>query len=94
MSPRTGPPTLRNPDLSPIEHLWPRLRENLYGVCPALDDTDSRLRQRALMESHLPVAWAMIPRHVNDGCLDSMGERLRAVIDAQGWQTRFLEYFM
>ena len=76
-----------SPDLNPIEHLWPRLKENLYVVCPALDSTDSKPRQRALMESHLGAAWAMIPRHVTD--VDSMGERLQAVIDAQGWQTRF-----
>ena len=55
----------------------------------ALDDTDSKPRQRALMGSRLEAAWAMIPRHVIDGCVDSMGERLQTVIDAQGWQTRF-----
>ena len=87
LSPSSTPPY--SPDLNPLQHLWPRLKENLDEVCPTLDDTDGKPHQRALMQSHLPAAWAMIPRHVIDGCRDSTGERLQVVIDAQGWQTRF-----
>ena len=78
-----------SPDLSPIEHMWPRLKENLYTVCPALNSEPSQARQIDLMIRYLPIAWDLIPRHVVDGCLNSMKDRLQAVIDAQGWQTRF-----
>lgn len=77
-----------SPDLNPIEHLWPRLKEALYE----LEDFDQNLepkKQLQKMEELLPVAWSRIPSRVFRACLESMPDRLQAVIDAEGWQTKY-----
>jgi transposase len=78
-----------SPDLNPIEHLWPRLKEMLYELLPYLDDVQGSEEQRQLIIDTLPRAWQRIKQEVIHGCLDSINDRLQAVIDAEGWQTRY-----
>lgn len=78
-----------SPDLNPIEHIWPRLKELVYEVNPALDHVQGREQQRQAMVEALREAWNRIPDHVVDACIESMPRRLQAVIDAEGWQTKY-----
>lgn len=78
-----------SPDLNPIEHLWPRLKETLYELVPYLDDISGPEEQRRSISEALPRAWRAIREEVMHRCLDSMNDRLQAVIDADGWQTRY-----
>lgn len=78
-----------SPDLNPIEHLWPRLKELFYEVLPELDLIQGRQNQVEAMKTALPEAWRRIPARTRTACIASMPRRLQAVIDAEGWQTRY-----
>jgi hypothetical protein len=77
------------PDLNPIEHLWPRLKELIYHLDPELDDIANKDRQYEALCRVLPREFAQISEPIVDACLNSMRSRLQAVIDAQGWHTKY-----
>ena len=72
----------RCPDLNPIEHMWDklgrRLREN-YGEFETV----------AALEQALVNEWEQIPQDAIVTLIQSMPERMRAVIQARGGNTRF-----
>lgn len=72
----------RSPDLNPIEHMWDtlgrRVRQN-YGEFQTLD---------ALAQA-LTNEWQQIPEDAVAALIESMPERMRAVIQARGGNTRF-----
>lgn len=78
-----------SPDLNPIEHLWPRLKELIYKLDPELGSIKNKDAQRERLIEVLPKAWQEIPQETVQECLDSMRSRLQAVIDADGWHTRY-----
>jgi len=89
-----GIPTLQSwppysPDLNPIEHLWPHLKQALHQLRPDLDDISNQAQQRRIMTESLPEAWKAIDSDVFRRVLESMPRRIQAVIDAQGWQTKY-----
>jgi transposase len=77
-----------SPDLNCIEHLWPRLKERLYELCPELKGHLTRTQQIHLLEVWLPLAWEDILRF-REPVLESITDRVEAVIAAQGWYTRY-----
>jgi hypothetical protein len=78
-----------SPDLNPIEHLWPRLKELLYKLHPdLLLDPKSQASINKLREV-LPIVWQAIPRETVEAYLNSMKSRLEAVIAAKGWYTKY-----
>lgn len=72
----------RSPDLNPIEHMWDilgrRVRQN-YGEFQTLE---------ALAQA-LTNEWQQIPQDAVAILIQSMPERMRAVIQACGGNTRF-----
>ena len=78
-----------SPDLNPIEHLWPRLKERIYELRPDIDMITNKQRQSEALQEVLPEAWASLRPEVVQGCMDSMRNRLQAVIDANGWHTKY-----
>jgi len=78
-----------SPDLNPIEHLWPRLKELIYQLDPELDMIKDKDSQRVRLCKVLPKVWEQIPVEIVEGCLNSMRSRLQAVIDADGWHTKY-----
>lgn len=79
-----------SPDMNCIEHLWPHLKAELFKLAPDMDSwTGSPESVRQRMVDLLPAAWDAIPTRVFRACMDSMHERMEAVIAADGWQTRF-----
>jgi transposase len=84
----TGRPPY-SPDLNPIEHLWPRLKELIYHLDPELDDITNKDRQYEALCRVLPRAFAQISKPIVDACLNSMRLRLQTVIDTQGWHTKY-----
>jgi hypothetical protein len=79
-----------SPDLNPIEHVWAKLKEILYERHPDLLYMKGKANQdidylfKCLLDSweHLPVDYIY-------SCIGSMQTRCQAVIDADGWYTRF-----
>jgi len=75
--------------LNPIDHLWLRLKELIYKLDPKLDRITNKDAQRDRLCQVLPKAWEQIPAETVQGCLDSIRLRLQAVIDADGWHTKY-----
>jgi hypothetical protein len=75
--------------LNPIEHLWPRLKEAIYDIRPDLDGVKDKAEQQRILREVLPQAWLQIPIETVEAVLESMPRRVQAVIDAQGWHTKY-----
>lgn len=78
-----------SPYLNPIEHLWLSLEQGIYDVCPHFDSIAGPEAQRAKLEEVLPQAWHAIRDEYVTSVLESMPRRMQAVIDAEGWQTKY-----
>lgn len=79
-----------SPDLNPIEHLWPLLKEALYQLYPDIElwkGGEDKVAER--MEDALVHAWGTIRDSIAYNCVASMPERLQAVYSARGWYTRY-----
>ena len=75
--------------MNPIEHLWLHLKELIYKLNPELDlITNNKIQKERLCEV-LPRAWEQILVETIEACLNSMKSRLQAVIDAEGWHTKY-----
>ncbi len=79
-----------SPDLNPIEHLWFPLKKAVYEVRPDIESVpggDNKVRE-VLFEA-LEEAWTRLDRGLMDTLIRSMELRVKAVIDAEGWYTRY-----
>ncbi len=79
-----------SPDINCIENLWPRLKENMYKIDPNLDNlpkSDPTADHMAI--DVLPQAWNLIPQKIIDALIKSMPSRTQAIIDADGWWTKY-----
>jgi len=79
-----------SPDMNPIEHIWFQLKKLVYEVNPDIDNIsggDDKVRE-ALAQA-LQEAWERIPRKYFDALWKSMGRRCEAVVQADGWQTKY-----
>jgi len=78
-------------DMSPIEHLWKRLKESMLKRFPETHKTpvvQARVR-RALAEA-LPHTWREeIEGEVLETPWDSMPRRVAALLEAKGWYTKY-----
>ena len=76
----------RSPDLNPIENLWAIIKQELHRRYPdtkylhGSPDTIKTILKKRLHE----IWWEVFNR-----LIESMPERVQAVIDAEGWYTRF-----
>lgn len=79
-----------SPDLNPIEHIWPLLKEMVYQLYPDIELWRGRENEIAeRMEDALVHAWSKIRHIVARNCVASMPDRIKAVIAAGGWYTRY-----
>lgn len=77
-----------SPDLNPIEHLWFHLKNAVYDVVPHLD-TITGVTLTHTLEEALPKAWDLVKSEIIQEGVKSMPRRLQAVIDAEGWHTKY-----
>lgn len=79
-----------SPDLNPIEHLWFLLKEGVYRVNPDIENVggnDETIQEelfKALFRS-----WEEIKESYLDRLVKSMERRVKAVIAAEGWYTKY-----
>ena len=78
-----------SPDLNPIEHMWPRLKEVIYKLDLELNLITNKETQIERLIEVLPRAWSQIPVETVEVCLNSIRSRLQAFIDAEGWHTNY-----
>jgi transposase len=78
-----------SPDLNCIEHLWARLKDALYKRVPKLLGPLTKAQQVAMLKEWLPIVWAEISPDLTEVLVESMPDRVQAVIAAQGWYTKY-----
>jgi len=79
-----------SPDLNPIEHLWFELKQLVNVIDPGLRTfrgSEEVLRER--LGNAVRRAWLNISPERIRGLVESMDTRINAVIEAEGWYTRF-----
>ena len=79
-----------SPDMNPIEHLWFRLKELVYEVNPDIEKVGGNVDkvQEALFDA-LAKAWQLIEKDYLHDLIWSMQARVKALIEAEGWYTRY-----
>ena len=79
-----------SPDMNPIENLWAHLKTELHRRYP---DTKyirgSPATVRGVLKARLLDVWWTIGEEVLNSLIDSMPCRVKALIAAKGWYTRF-----
>jgi len=79
-----------SPDMNPIENLWAHLKLELHRRWP---DTatirGSPATIKAVLKRRLMEIWWNIGDGVLKDLIDSMTHRVRALLDARGWYTKY-----
>jgi transposase len=79
-----------SPDLNPIEHLWWHLKNRLLLNHPELlYATGNPDDIREAIADALRQEWPQVKKEIRDHCIDSMPKRMQAVIDANGYHTKY-----
>ncbi|CAG9955436.1 unnamed protein product [Clonostachys rosea f. rosea IK726] len=78
-----------SPDISPIENLWSLLKARIRSRYPYLNSllkTDANIEE---LKRCAQVVWRDIDQSLIRGLMESLPNRLRAVIRARGWYTKY-----
>ena len=79
-----------SPDMNPIEHIWFKLKKRVYEANPDIENISSgEEKVREELGKALQAAWELIPQEFFDALWESMPRRIAAVIEAEGWQTKY-----
>jgi transposase len=77
-------------DLNPIEHIWRELKAILHEQNPDLKTlTGGKDAVKACLVDAISDAWQDISEDFLKSLVDSMPWRVRAVLDADGWYTKY-----
>ena len=81
---------LYSPDLNLIEHAWYELKKLVYQVNSNIDSmTGSDDKIRETLWKTLKEIWTLIDEDMMKGLIESMNRRIKAVIDANEWYTKY-----
>ena len=70
-----------SPDLNPIEHLWYRLKKNVYDVRPDIEEVGGNVDHvQEVLYDALEQAWVRIEGKIMEDLVKSMERRVKAVI--------------
>lgn len=83
----TWPPY--SPDLNPIENLWAILKERICKRYPHLGDLPRNTASLDLLIDAAVELWAEIDDEVFENLINSMPARMQAVVEANGWYTKY-----
>ena len=79
-----------SPDMNPIEHLWEHIKTELHRRYPDTKDLQGSPDViRATLRARLAEIWWDIGEEVLDRLIKSMPNRVKALIDADGWYTEY-----
>lgn len=79
-----------SPDLNPIENLWREMKSILHERNPDLKTlTGGKDAIRARLIDSISDAWQAITEDFLESLVVSMPQRVRAVLDADGWYTKY-----
>ena len=77
-----------SPDLNPIENIWALLKQKIYELRPDLIEHSNIAMLSVLQETAIE-AWESLEEEVLNNMAISMRKRCQAVIDADGWYTKY-----
>ena len=79
-----------SPDLNPIENLWAILKDKALEVFPEAIYLDSKSEEAQMqLFDMLEKAWEAIDQKHIDKLVESMPRRIKAIIAAEGWHTKY-----
>src|SRR5690606_9173908 len=79
-----------SPDLNPIEHIWPILKNNLHKHYPHLASMKGAPPKiKVALIPALKHCWDLIEPSVFENLARTMPNRVKAVIEAKGWYTKY-----
>lgn len=79
-----------SPNLNPNEHLWYRLKKNVYDVRPDIEEVGgSKEHIQEVLYDALEQAWVRIEGSSIEGLVRSIEKRVKAVIASDGWYTKY-----
>jgi transposase len=79
-----------SPDLNPIEHVWALLKQKLYELYPDCETWPGNTEEiQERMEDALVHAWGQLDSRLIYNLCASMPRRIQAVINSEGWYTKY-----
>jgi len=78
-----------SPDLNPIENLWALLKAEIYKSYPELEFANDTTVTLDCLIAAAKEAWHEIDRTILYNLSVSMPHRVQAIIDADGWYTKY-----
>jgi hypothetical protein len=80
------PPYL--PDLNPIENVWWLLKKHIHKNNPNLLSLKGQAALEGIVRAAV-VSWEELKDEMLDHLCMSMPKRVQAVLDAEGWYTKY-----
>jgi transposase len=77
-----------SPDLNPIEHIWALIKGRLDKLYPRLYEAQGRDVKKRIGDA-ITHCWELLKPEVFESLAESMVHRVQAVIDAEGWYTKY-----
>ena len=78
-----------SPDLNPIENLWSVMKREIYLRHPELETAADTAYTLSCLVAAAQEAWTSISVDILESLSASMVRRVQAVIDAEGWYTKY-----
>lgn len=76
-------------DLNPIENLWSLMKQTIYELYPELEHAPNTQSSKQLLIRAAQEAWHMLEDRVLIRLSETMPHRVKAVIAAKGWYTKY-----
>jgi transposase len=78
-----------SPDLNPIENLWALLKAEMYRLYPELIGAPNNTETLDLLIRCAIATWERIGEELLNRLIDTMVHRVKAIIKAEGWYTKY-----
>lgn len=79
----------KSPDLNPIENLWALLKDKIFQICPELKNMRNNDETHAILIAKAQEAWDLLDLDILANLSHTMPHRVQAIIDAEGWYTKY-----
>lgn len=78
-----------SPDLNPTENLWVIMKQEIFKLHPKLEHIPYTEETLNLLIQTAKEAWQAIDQHIRVKLFTTMPHRVKAIIEANGWYTKY-----